>query len=75
MLSQPESSHTPPDPGQRTVNWGILGTGKIAATFARQLPASRMGRLVAVGSRTLETAKRFAAAYGATGASTASGCT
>jgi predicted dehydrogenase/aryl-alcohol dehydrogenase-like predicted oxidoreductase len=43
------------------LNWGILGTGKIAATFARQLPASSTGRLAAVASRTVESASRFAA--------------
>ena len=39
--------------------WGILGTGRIAHTFARGLATSQTGRLVAVGSRTLEAANRF----------------
>lgn len=47
----------------KSLAWGILGTGKIAATFASELPHSRMGRLVAVGSRNLESARRFAAQY------------
>ena len=33
------------------LNWGILGTGKIAHRFAQSLPESHTGRLVAVGSR------------------------
>ncbi|CAA9579183.1 MAG: hypothetical protein AVDCRST_MAG88-3126 [uncultured Thermomicrobiales bacterium] len=47
-----------------TLNWGILGTGRIAGTFARGLAASRSGRLVAVGSRTGEGAERFGEAFG-----------
>ncbi len=31
--------------------WGIIGTGRIARQFARALPRSRHGRLVAVSSR------------------------
>jgi predicted dehydrogenase len=46
------------------VRWGIVGTGNIAAKFARQLPLSRTGRLAAVGSRTPEQAARFAAEHG-----------
>ncbi len=42
-----------------TLSWGILGAGNIARTFARGVAESRMGRLVAVGSRTQETADRF----------------
>ena len=42
-----------------TLNWGILGTGSIAHTFAGQLPRSRTGKLVAVGSRTRGSADRF----------------
>ncbi len=40
--------------------WGILGTGGIARTFARALSASQTSALVAVGSRTLAAADRFA---------------
>lgn len=46
------------------VHWGILATGGIARKFAAQLPGSRTGRLVAVGSRTRERAERFAAEFG-----------
>jgi predicted dehydrogenase/aryl-alcohol dehydrogenase-like predicted oxidoreductase len=45
------------------IRWGILGTGAIARCFADNLPASRTGRLVAVGSRSQETADKFAAEY------------
>src|SRR5262245_32936039 len=40
--------------------WGILGTGAIAKTFAKGVQASRMGRLVAIGSRSKSTADNFA---------------
>jgi predicted dehydrogenase/aryl-alcohol dehydrogenase-like predicted oxidoreductase len=43
------------------LSWGILGTGAIAKTFAKDLPKSKTGTLVAVGSRTLERAQKFAA--------------
>jgi len=46
------------------LRWGILGTGAIAQTFARELPQSRTGRLVAVGSRTQESADNFAGKFG-----------
>lgn len=46
------------------LNWGVLGPGGIARTFARQLPLSRTGRLVAVGSRDAERAAAFAAEFG-----------
>jgi predicted dehydrogenase len=49
---------------QGQVAWGILGTGSIAHTFARDLRKSRTGKLVAVGSRTQESADRFAAEFG-----------
>jgi predicted dehydrogenase/aryl-alcohol dehydrogenase-like predicted oxidoreductase len=39
--------------------WGILGAGNIARTFARGLQGSRTGRLVAVGSRSQESAEAF----------------
>jgi predicted dehydrogenase len=48
------------------VAWGILGTGTIAHTFAQGLAKSRTGQLVAVGSRSLPTAKAFAQEFGLT---------
>lgn len=60
-MTSSQSSHSAP----ARLRWGILGTGKIAATFARQLPASQTGTLVAVGSRSLESAARFAETHGA----------
>ncbi len=42
-----------------SLNWGILGTGSIARKFASELPHSTTGRLIAVGSRTAESAARF----------------
>ena len=46
------------------LSWGILATGGIAATFARGVAASQTGRLAAVGSRTPESAARFAREHG-----------
>lgn len=51
------------------MNWGILGTGAIARKFAEGLTAeggrgSRTGKLVAVGSRSQETADAFAEPFG-----------
>ena len=48
----------------RTIHWGILGTGWIANTFAQGLAQLADAELVAVGSRTLESAERFAEQYG-----------
>ena len=46
------------------IRWGILGTGNIAGVFAKALPATRTGRLVAVGSRSLASAETFARQFG-----------
>lgn len=46
------------------LRWGILGTGTIAHTFAQALSRTDAARLVAVGSRSGESAARFAAGYG-----------
>ncbi len=46
------------------IGWGILGPGKIAQSFAKDLKLVTGGKLVAVGSRTLEKAEAFAAEFG-----------
>lgn len=45
--------------------WGILGTGNIAQQFARGLQVLPGAELVAVGSRTQESARAFATEFGA----------
>lgn len=55
---------TSPPPEYRPLRWGILSTGRIAGVFARDLTTSLHGRLVAVGSRSIEAAERFAAEHG-----------
>jgi predicted dehydrogenase len=46
------------------LRWGIVGTGWIASSFAKDLKLSDSGSVVAVGSRTQASADRFADAYG-----------
>jgi predicted dehydrogenase/predicted oxidoreductase len=43
------------------LSWGILATGRIAGAFARGVHESQRGQLVAVGSRSVASAERFAA--------------
>jgi predicted dehydrogenase/aryl-alcohol dehydrogenase-like predicted oxidoreductase len=45
------------------IRWGIIGTGAIAKCFANNIKPSRTGTLVAVGSRTNESAAKFVEAY------------
>ncbi|MEH1165613.1 Gfo/Idh/MocA family oxidoreductase [Micromonospora sp. CPCC 205539] len=45
--------------------WGILATGHIASRFAEDLRLVPDAELVAVGSRSVESARRFAETYGA----------
>lgn len=47
----------------KKVSWGILGTGTIAKKFASELPHSQNGALVAVGSRSEESADRFVKSF------------
>jgi len=44
----------------RKVRWGILGTGKIANDFTNSLRVAEHAEVVAVGSRTKESAEKFA---------------
>jgi predicted dehydrogenase len=46
------------------LRWGILATGHIAGIFARGVAASQSGRLVAIGSRSRDSAERFAREFG-----------
>ncbi len=49
---------------RQTIRWGIVGTGNIAKTFARGLSVLPDAELVAVGSRSQESADAFAEKYG-----------
>ena len=42
------------------VRWGLIGTGRIAETFAADLRLTDSGRVTAVGSRQMDSANRFA---------------
>ena len=42
------------------LRWGIIGTGNIASRFASQVPTSATGEVVAVGSRSIDSANAFA---------------
>lgn len=46
------------------IRWGILGAGRIAATFAQAVTAHTRAQLVAVGSRNRDRSERFATAHG-----------
>ena len=46
------------------LRWGIMSTGRIAGVFAQGVAASKHGRVVAVGSRSEESARTFAATHG-----------
>jgi predicted dehydrogenase len=46
-----------------SLSWGILGTGRIAGVFAKQLSQSRTGKLAAVGSRSQAGADKFIAEF------------
>lgn len=70
---------TLPDPRSAPpLRWGIIGTGGIAARFAREIPARTDQHVVAVASRELARARAFAAehrlaeAYGDLGSFTSS---
>lgn len=48
------------------INWGIIATGNIAGSFATGLATSNTGKLLAVSSRSKESADAFAAKHSAT---------
>ena len=52
----------------RALRWGIIGTGRIARTFASDLSHIDDGVVAAVGSRTRASADRFASDFGVEGA-------
>lgn len=45
---------------QKKLNWGIIGLGKIAQTFASDLILSKNSKLLGVASRDIENAQSFA---------------
>jgi predicted dehydrogenase len=52
--------------GSEKFSWGILGPGGIAQAFAKDLALLQGHTIVAVGSRSLENAQKFAATFGGT---------
>jgi len=46
------------------LRWGLIGSGLIADTFASDLAVTDSGRVVAIGSRSRESADRFADRFG-----------
>ena len=48
----------------KKLNWGIIGAGGIAGTFAENLQHTELGIKCAVGSRSQEKAEAFAARHG-----------
>lgn len=51
---------------KQTIRWGILAPGSISRAFAEALKVSEGAELVAVGSRDLARAQKFASEFGAT---------
>ncbi len=47
-----------------TLRWGVLGTGKIAGAFTLDTGSLPDAQIVAVGSRSQESADRFGDSYG-----------
>ena len=48
----------------KKIRWGILGTGMIAKKFAKDLKATDLGELHAIGSRSQDTANLFSSEFG-----------
>ena len=49
------------------INWGILGTGNIAKTFAKAIKDTSVSNLLAVGSRSKESAELFSSKFSCIG--------
>ncbi|HEX6248720.1 MAG TPA: Gfo/Idh/MocA family oxidoreductase [Nocardioidaceae bacterium] len=62
-----------PLPGDRPVRWGIIATGKIARSFARDLALLPDAELAAVAARRHASAEEFVAAHGTPGTTRAYG--
>ncbi len=62
----------PGEPDDAVFRWAVLGPGGIARRFVRELPASRWGRLVAVGGSDPARARALADEVEAAGAAGAS---
>lgn len=60
MQSLPAPTTPSTQAATRTLNWGILGTGRIAHTFAKQLLNSQTGKLITVASCDAASAQSFA---------------
>lgn len=48
----------------KNVRWGVVGAGRIAHTFAADMPATRSGTISAVAARNGNAAREFADQYG-----------
>ncbi len=62
---EPGPAVVEPLPADRPVRWGILATGKIARAFATALGLVPDAEIAAVAARRVESAREFAAEYGA----------
>ena len=51
-------------PATEPLRWGLIGSGLIAKAFADDLTVTDSGRVVAIGSRSQESADRFADKFG-----------
>ena len=49
------------------IRWGVIGTGRIAQTFARDLALTDQGVIVAVGSRSADSMNHFADTFDVVG--------
>lgn len=47
----------------KTINWGIIGAGKIASEFAKDIITVPNSKLIAITSRSLKKANQFSKAY------------